>query len=181
MLRRLEAGVAKQTTSATRGSSSQKTCFCSRVNSAPVTASPRPTSCAARSPAMSPCRGSDPDSCGRWSRQPGHGRAVRAGAAPDLVQHAPGPGRYRCESVDRGRRLLEISVAGVDRLLFHELAPRQPYRPAVRVTAPVLRVYWWAIAILTRSSAGMRWSWLSPPISICTQLISPVNLLPVGP
>jgi hypothetical protein len=53
--------------------------------------------------------------------------------------------------------------------------------PADGVTAPVLRVYWWAMAILTRSSPWMRWSWLSPPMSICTQLISPVNLLPVGP
>jgi hypothetical protein len=57
----------------------------------------------------------------------------------------------------------------------------QPPTRGVRVTAPVLRVYWWAMAILTRSSAWMRWSWLSPPMSICTQLISPVNLLPVGP
>ena len=34
-----------------------------------------------------------------------------------------------------------------------------------------------AIAIRRRSSGSMKWSWLSSPRSICTQLILPVNRL----
>ena len=38
-----------------------------------------------------------------------------------------------------------------------------------------------AIAMLSLSSAVIRWSWLSSPMSSCTQSILPVNLLPCGP
>jgi hypothetical protein len=41
--------------------------------------------------------------------------------------------------------------------------------------------YCLAIAILSLFSGEMRWSWPSFPMSICTQAMSPVNLLPVGP
>jgi hypothetical protein len=37
-----------------------------------------------------------------------------------------------------------------------------------------------AIAIVSLSSDLMRWSWLSSPMSICTQSISPLNLFVGG-
>ena len=49
---------------------------------------------------------------------------------------------------------------------------------SLMVNAPA---YCLAIAMFSRSSGVMRWSWLSSPISIWTQSISPENLFPVGP
>src|SRR3984957_18025153 len=47
----------------------------------PVMASPRPTQYAPRSQAISPCRGSDPDSRGRRLHPHGRGPAARVAAA----------------------------------------------------------------------------------------------------
>jgi hypothetical protein len=56
--------------------------------------------------------------------------------------------------------------------------------PDTNLTAPfappLAAVYWRTSAMWIRFSVGMRWSWLSSPMSICTQAMSPENLLPVG-
>ena len=57
---------------------------------AAVMASPRPTSCAPRSPAMSPSHGSDPDSRGRRPRRPEPARAARAAATASSCSTNPG-------------------------------------------------------------------------------------------
>lgn len=101
----------------------------------------------------------------------------------------PGAGRHRRNGDVRknGRDGVEHHGDGGDeRRRGTELRPsnkpdhlRPPFSSQIRMVSTEWR-YCLPIAKLSRSSGEMRWSWLSSPMSICTQSMVPVKRLPVG-
>ena len=105
----------------------------------------------------------------------------------DLLEHAiRGPGtmsRGATRPLRRRSRSPGRPVSPGDGARIAVLRRCQPFDSPLShpLNRQELQHYCRAIATVSRSSGLMRWSWLSSPMSICTQSICPENLLPVGP
>ena len=95
-------------------------------------ASPRPTSCAPRSQAMSPCRGSDPDSRGSWPRTVCPRQQRPQPQQPDVADHQSLIGWRGRQPVDRGLGFLHVVVGPTIEQCLHQNARRwKPHARAV--------------------------------------------------